>query len=104
VTLTRYVPAASVVGTCTTIVVFVKEPTVLDVPPTVTVGATPLGLKFEPDRVMAPLARLTVAYTIEGVCAWLTTGATRISNRMHNRPADVVLKLQRFVESSNSSG
>lgn len=103
-TLTRYVPAASVDGTSTTIVVFVNELTVLDAPPTVTVGATPAGLKFEPERVMAPLAKLTVAPSIAGVCAWQTSGAVRISKRMDNRPADVVSKLQRFVESSNSFG
>jgi hypothetical protein len=104
VTLTRYVAAASVDGTSTMIVVFVKELTVLDAPPTVTVGATPFGLKFEPDRIMAPLDKLTAAPSIAGVCAWLASGAIRISSRMDNRPADVVSKLQRFVESSNSSG
>jgi hypothetical protein len=50
VTVTRYVAAAKVEGTSTTIDVFVNEYTVRDVPPTVTVGATPFVLKFEPAR------------------------------------------------------
>jgi hypothetical protein len=44
------VAAASVGGTSTTTVAFVKENTVWETPPTVTVGATPVGLKFEPPR------------------------------------------------------
>jgi hypothetical protein len=98
VTLTKYVAAASVDGTSTTIVVFVNEFTVLDVPPTVTVGATPFGLKFEPDRVICPPVRLTTASLITGVCAWLTSGATRISNRMQSLPDGSELKLQHFIK------
>lgn len=52
VTVTRYVAGARVDGTSTTIDMFVNEYTVRDVPPTITVGATPVGLKFEPTREM----------------------------------------------------
>jgi hypothetical protein len=52
VTVTRYVAAAKVFGTSISIVVFVKEYTEREVPPTVTVGATPVGLKFEPASEM----------------------------------------------------
>jgi hypothetical protein len=52
VTVTRYVPAAKLAGTATTTSVFVNEDTLREVAPTVTVGATPDGLKFEPVRVM----------------------------------------------------
>jgi hypothetical protein len=52
VTVTRYVAGARVDGTSTTIDMFVNEYTVRDVPPTITVGATPFGLKFEPTREM----------------------------------------------------
>src|SRR5580698_9352413 len=52
VTFTRYVADARVDGTSTTIAVFVNEYTVRGVPPTVTVGATPEGLKFEPASEM----------------------------------------------------
>jgi hypothetical protein len=50
VTVARYVAAARLDGTSTTIAVFVNEYTVREVPPTVTVGATPVGLKWEPTR------------------------------------------------------
>jgi hypothetical protein len=46
------VAAASVDGTSTMISAFVNEYTVREVPPTVTVGATLVGLKFEPARAM----------------------------------------------------
>jgi hypothetical protein len=52
VILTRYVAAGNVDGTSNAIAVFVNEYTVREVPPTVTVGATPVGLKFEPTREM----------------------------------------------------
>jgi hypothetical protein len=52
VTVTRYVAAASVDGTSITIAVLVNEYTVRAVPPTVAVGATPEGLKFEPASEM----------------------------------------------------
>jgi hypothetical protein len=46
------VAAGKLDGTSTTSAVFVNEYTVRDVPPTVTVGATLAGLKFEPAREM----------------------------------------------------
>jgi hypothetical protein len=60
VTVTRYVPAAKVVGTAATIAVFEKVDTVREVPPTVIVGATPVGLKFEPARVRLPVVKFIV--------------------------------------------
>ena len=51
-TVTRYVAAARVDGTSTTIAVFVNENTAREVPPTVTVGATLVGLKFVPASEM----------------------------------------------------
>jgi hypothetical protein len=80
--------------------VFENEATVSEVPPTVTVGATPVGLKFEPARVILPVVKFTVASSITGVCAWLTSGTQRISNRAPILPADDVLNLQCFIESS----
>jgi hypothetical protein len=52
VTVTRYVAAARVAGTSTTIDVFVNENTVREFTPSFTVGAAPVGLKFEPSREM----------------------------------------------------
>jgi hypothetical protein len=48
VRVTRYEAAARVNGTSTTTSVSVNEKTVLEIPPTVTVGAAPVGLKFAP--------------------------------------------------------
>jgi len=93
VTLIRYVAAGKFDGTPTISVVFVNEYTVREVPPTATVGATPVGLKFEPAREMVLLVKLTVASAITGVWAWLMKGAERINNRVRNRPADVGLNL-----------
>jgi hypothetical protein len=39
-------------GTSTTIAVFVNENTVRAVPPTVTIGAASVGLKFKPAKAM----------------------------------------------------
>jgi hypothetical protein len=46
------VAAAEVVGTSTTINSFVNEYTVRELPPTVAVGAAPVGLKFKPTSAM----------------------------------------------------
>jgi hypothetical protein len=82
-----------VVGTSATIDVFENEATVSEVPPTATVGLTPVGLKFEPVRVSLPVVKFTVASSITGVWAWLTSGAERISIRMPIFPADDVFTL-----------
>jgi hypothetical protein len=50
VTVTRYVAAGRLDGTSTTSAVFLNEYTIWVVLPTVTVGATPVGLKLEPDK------------------------------------------------------
>jgi hypothetical protein len=94
------VPAARVVGTSATIDVFENEATVSEVPPTVTVGLTPVGLKFEPVRVSLPVVKFTVASSTTGVCAWLTSGTERTNNKAPILPADDLFNLQCFIESS----
>ena len=86
VTLIRYVAAGKFDGTPTISVVFVNEYTVREVPPTATVGATPVGLKFEPAREMLLFAKLTVASAITGVWAWQTKGADSATGRRIVRP------------------